>query len=235
MLNRFYHFHDISEPLDGKAGAGIPVAHLVDARDSESSRQLLGHHYSAEGNYPFCIALRDPGSASPEIVRHLLLFFFHPQYERSEQGKPLFLCGMGAEETEVQDYLRDFFAAQRLTVEVTPMSSLDPADIYPGDGASLRSRDPLFFSTAVENVRLRSECNRLIAAQTALQEEIGILKELLQLSGKHDEVSEILRFYRNEYEILPLWYKRAGHVLKVIMGKRSFRSLYDKTKKKYRD
>jgi hypothetical protein len=42
-------------------------------------------------------------------------------------------------------------------------------------------------------------------------------------------------FYHNEYEILPLWYKRFGHLIKVLMGKRSFRSLFDDKVKKYKD
>ena len=46
---------------------------------------------------------------------------------------------------------------------------------------------------------------------------------------------EILTWYHNEYEILPLWYKRFGHIIKVIMGKRSFKSLYKDNVKKYKD
>ncbi|MES1220823.1 MAG: hypothetical protein ABUT20_35310 [Bacteroidota bacterium] len=35
----------------------------------------------------------------------------------------------------------------------------------------------------------------------------------------------IIEWYTNEYEILPRWYKRLGHLIKAIMGKRSFKSL----------
>jgi hypothetical protein len=48
------------------------------------------------------------------------------------------------------------------------------------------------------------------------------------------KMNELIRFYDNEYEILPLWYKRLGHVIKVLMGKRTFRSLYDNNAKKYK-
>lgn len=48
-------------------------------------------------------------------------------------------------------------------------------------------------------------------------------------------VMQIKRFYYHEYEILPLWYKRFGHIIKVITGKRTFRSLFDDKVKKYRD
>jgi hypothetical protein len=46
---------------------------------------------------------------------------------------------------------------------------------------------------------------------------------------------KIKKFYYQEYEILPLWYKRIGHIIKVIMGKRTFRSLFNDNVKKYKD
>lgn len=48
------------------------------------------------------------------------------------------------------------------------------------------------------------------------------------------ETVKIKRFYHYEYEILPLWYKRLGHVIKVLMGKRTLRSLFDDNVTKYR-
>jgi hypothetical protein len=32
--------------------------------------------------------------------------------------------------------------------------------------------------------------------------------------------------------VLPLWYKRFGHIIKVLTGKRSFKSLFDDKAKK---
>lgn len=48
-------------------------------------------------------------------------------------------------------------------------------------------------------------------------------------------IKSVTNFYKNEYEILPLWYKRLGHIIKVIMGKRTFGSLFNDKVKKYRD
>ncbi|RXK60017.1 hypothetical protein ESA94_13295 [Lacibacter luteus] len=59
-------------------------------------------------------------------------------------------------------------------------------------------------------------------------------KKYLEILRGKDGALEIINFYKNEYEILPLWYKRFGHILKVITGKRSFRSLYDDNTKKYK-
>lgn len=52
---------------------------------------------------------------------------------------------------------------------------------------------------------------------------------------KYSEMVKIKKFYHFEYEILPLWYKRFGHVIKVLMGKRTFKSLFNDNVKKYKD
>lgn len=57
--------------------------------------------------------------------------------------------------------------------------------------------------------------------ETPQQETIGT-------GGVIHQVNRIKRFYWEEYEVLPLWYKRLGHVIKVITGKRTFRSLFRK-------
>lgn len=55
------------------------------------------------------------------------------------------------------------------------------------------------------------------------------------LSIQKEERAKGLKWYYYEYEILPNWYKRFGHIIKVIMGKRSFRSLFNDNIKKYKD
>ena len=62
-----------------------------------------------------------------------------------------------------------------------------------------------------------------------------ILNYNIAIARYEKQVTELLRFYKNEYEILPLWYKRLGHVIKVLMGKRTFRSLFDDRAKKYQN
>ena len=59
--------------------------------------------------------------------------------------------------------------------------------------------------------------------------------DYLKILKNQDESLKINDFYHHEYEILPLWYKKFGHILKVIMGKRSFRSLFDNNVKKYKE
>jgi hypothetical protein len=60
-------------------------------------------------------------------------------------------------------------------------------------------------------------------------------KIYLQFFKDQDEAVKINQFYHNEYEILPLWYKKLGHIIKVLMGKRTFHSLFDNNVKKYKN
>jgi hypothetical protein len=101
--------------------------------------------------------------------------------------------------------------------------------------ADLRQTNPVFHRLAAEHAAIHKAWTDLTRENTQLREEAAILRQLLELSNKHAEVDYILRFYKYEYEILPLWYKRFGHIIKVLQGKRSFRSLYDKKVKKYKD
>ena len=55
------------------------------------------------------------------------------------------------------------------------------------------------------------------------------------LNMQKKQTADNVEWYYNEYEILPTWYKRFGHVIKVLMGKRTFRSLFSDKVKKYKD
>ena len=55
------------------------------------------------------------------------------------------------------------------------------------------------------------------------------------LSIQKEERAKGLKYYYYEYEILPKWYKQFGHIIKVIMGKRTFKSLFNDNVKKYKD
>ncbi len=66
-------------------------------------------------------------------------------------------------------------------------------------------------------------------------EDLENQKKYLTVVKQQDEATKINNFYYNEYEILPLWYKKIGHVIKVLQGKRALRSLYDSNVKKYKN
>jgi hypothetical protein len=65
--------------------------------------------------------------------------------------------------------------------------------------------------------------DRVITPPPVLYTDEALQKELEFLKSNRDN---ILNWYEKEYEVLPLWYKRFGHILKVLTGKRSFKSLF---------
>ncbi|HEV2353416.1 MAG TPA: hypothetical protein VGR89_04190, partial [Puia sp.] len=87
--------------------------------------------------------------------------------------------------------------------------------------AALRADHPLLYRLAHDSKQARRLLTRVSREKVQLAEESLIRQQLLEAASKQNEVEYILRFYRNEYEILPLWYKRLGHVIKVLQGKRS--------------
>ena len=60
------------------------------------------------------------------------------------------------------------------------------------------------------------------------KERAALYQSFISLSKQvgEGEYYEIKRWYEQEYEVLPLWYKRVGHIIKVITGKRSFKSFF---------
>jgi len=52
-------------------------------------------------------------------------------------------------------------------------------------------------------------------------------QQLLRLNKQNHEINS---WYQKEYEVLPKWYKRFGHVIKVLSGKRTMGSLFEKHK-----
>lgn len=231
-------------------------------RSAERVAQLMKHLYSAGGNYPFCLVLR--GGDVVTLARQVLLLVFHPCYVVAEKGRPLFVEGVTEEalrvfrEQRIEVELIAMGEAKMLDVRGSDpageyyrycLSAYNPEDVFlltGGDLAGwageldrvdreLAKNHALIHRLAIERFAAGEEAARQRREIGRLREERRIMEELLELGKKHDEVSYILRFYRNEYEILPLWYKRFGHIIKVIQGKRSFRSLFDKSVKKYKD
>lgn len=83
--------------------------------------------------------------------------------------------------------------------------------------------------------RLEKEYNSLVNQHTATLSELSGQKQYIELLRSDHQAREIQEYYDREYEVLPLWYKRLGHIIKVLAGKRTFRSLYRDDVKKYKD
>lgn len=65
------------------------------------------------------------------------------------------------------------------------------------------------------------------------KQRVELYQSFLVLSKtvQEKEYYDVLNWYHKEYEALPTWYKRVGHLIKVVLGKRSFKSLFTKTTK----
>ena len=113
-------------------------------------------------------------------------------------------------------------------------------DVIQNAEAIIQSDRPLIYGLIRENTSLKGEKQQLASKIELLQEQLASSDNYrfnynLPEPGFKKQVEELVTFYKNEYEILPLWYKRLGHIIKVIMGKRTFRSLFNDNVKKYKD
>jgi hypothetical protein len=102
------------------------------------------------------------------------------------------------------------------------------------------------FTMAAERHQIRLRFYRVLQEKTLIQDDLmsanTYLDFLLAKSREMNESDEfefsnlvkLKKFYYYEYEILPLWYKRFGHVIKVIMGKRTLKSLFNSNVTKYK-
>lgn len=97
------------------------------------------------------------------------------------------------------------------------------------------TNNPKLFLLASDNITLRSQTSFLQKKYQVTENEMNNQKEYADILRSTHSTWQLQDFYNKEYEILPGWYKRLGHLLKVIMGKRTFKSLFNDKVKKYKD
>lgn len=86
---------------------------------------------------------------------------------------------------------------------------------------------------------------RLIKAETQLENtegkyilqgrKLSIAESFVEVarSKYKDDYESLFEYYHKEYEVLPVWFKRLGHIIKVLTGHRKFKSLInDEAKEK---
>ncbi|AEW01798.1 hypothetical protein A4D02_07285 [Niastella koreensis] len=93
----------------------------------------------------------------------------------------------------------------------------------------------VLFTLKKQNRQLQQQVLQLGFLYQAAQQEISNQVSHNQILRSSSQATALQNYYNNEYEVLPLWYKRMGHIIKVLMGKRSFKSLYSDSSKKYRN
>ncbi len=94
---------------------------------------------------------------------------------------------------------------------------------------------PDLFTSIMCAQKLEHELKRSRAQIDALNRELENQKEYNELLRSNHSTRELQEYYNREYEVLPTWFKRLGHIVKVLTGKRNFRSLYRDDVKKYKD
>jgi len=80
-------------------------------------------------------------------------------------------------------------------------------------------------SVVAENEYLSIKCRYMAT-------ELDNYKAHNEILRSSSEATELQHYYNKEYEVLPLWYKRVGHLIKVLTGKRKLSSLFGDDQKK---
>lgn len=144
-----------------------------------------------------------------EITPGSIQFFFA---NPDNYGKPIFFSDQNMETGNAENQLQLAYAE------------------YLQENSSMKIAVERLVDTT-KNLQQLSKENALLLQRLA---NANSFVELAKSKYKKD-YDTLFTFYQHEYEILPLWYKRFGHIIKVLMGKRSFRSLFNDNVKKYRD
>ncbi|AMM51850.1 hypothetical protein TH61_12605 [Rufibacter sp. DG15C] len=93
--------------------------------------------------------------------------------------------------------------------------------------------NPILYNSLLIIKSERQEIRKLKVINYNYEKELLANREYLRVLRNTKQYEEVLKFYTNEYEVLPLWFKRVGHVIKVVTGKRTLKSLFNKNYIKY--
>ncbi|MEW6108504.1 MAG: hypothetical protein AB1632_04940 [Nitrospirota bacterium] len=84
---------------------------------------------------------------------------------------------------------------------------------------NLKETQPELYYLLEENKALADNVHQLEDSVSFMQERLTHQNDYLAFIRSNNEAKEIQAFYNKQYEVLPLWYKRFGHVLKFLMRK----------------
>jgi hypothetical protein len=128
-----------------------------------------------------------------------------------------------------QNYNRDlFFYAPSGEALQSCLLSLRQAEM------DFNQQSPVLYARTCAVILLEKELYAATKKLSSTKTELDHQKQYVEVLRSDHAAREIQDFYTKEYEILPLWYKRFGHILKVLAGKRTFRSLFRDDVKKYK-
>lgn len=84
----------------------------------------------------------------------------------------------------------------------------------------VKNQFPAFLSMLQANERACFSIQQLTAEVKFLRERVETIQVVATHFDRSQETQKILQFYHSEYEVLPLWFKRVGHIIKIMTGKR---------------
>jgi hypothetical protein len=199
---------------------------------------------SGTDNDLFCIEF--DVSLTDENIAWLVRFSFLPSYNKIEVGIRCFA------DTDKKQKLQDAFKVQGYSaVEIVSLNGegLDfSIGCISGVIYVMNSSLPFLVIKQIEIAapnELKDKSNAILISKSAVEEIMEKLtrenrkltkdldetvtdlknnKDYLKIALKEKETEKILAFYHNEYEVLPLWYKRFGHIIKIITGHRKIKN-----------
>jgi hypothetical protein len=148
---------------------------------------------------------------------------------------------LSTEHSTIQATYKSWLQSPAVTTDIIYIRVNKPADIHAiremleAEEALFGQQNPGLYALKLQNRELNKQVQQLEQFFQAAQQEISNQVSHNQILRSSSQATALQNYYNNEYEVLPLWFKRLGHVVKALMGKRSFKSLYSDKVKKYRD
>lgn len=164
---------------------------------------------------------------------------FRRQIEENKDT-PLFLTQVDVDEAWLEKnyffnfrYAGDYLFFKRNTLR----AALELEQYFANMCNTIVSHAPALKGALEEYMLLKKKYMSLEVENTVLEERLRNAQSTIEVirSKYKDDYEQLIKWYHNEYEILPLWFKRLGHIVKVLLGKRSFKSLFYDHVKKYKD
>lgn len=152
---------------------------------------------------------------------------------------PFIVQDIPLEEQEFLDrYLSDFdrISDHILFCGASMNEALDLEDRFFRYYNSLLTRHPIIKNGIEKYISEKTQLSEHRSRTSDLEEKLANAEKTIEVirTKYKDDYENLFKWYHNEYEILPLWYKRCGQLLKVLMGRRTFRSLFNDDVKKYK-
>ena len=127
-------------------------------------------------------------------------------------------------------------AAKNFFIDAAGWSAVTAADLLlEGLEEFFKKENRNIFNLQQENRKLKSSFDEMELRISAADAEIRTLQSHVVTLQSGAQAKHLQQYYNNEYEVLPVWFKRLGHIVKVFQGKRNFKSLFSDKEKKYKN